>query len=141
MRSLLKLTSIMALMLLVSSCATKALWKATDPAHYVRVDSSLVTEDELKKRGIKYYWNDWDKAYYMEKSDLNKLRDYSLRLFGTPISVAIDAATTLVVVGVAVVLAQHGADFNWYEKCQTNEQCRQHYYENDKKEQPTGTLW
>jgi hypothetical protein len=40
--------------LLATSCATKALWQATDPEEHVSVPQSDVTEAELRERGVDY---------------------------------------------------------------------------------------
>lgn len=86
--------------------------------------SDLITEDELKQKGVKYFKSDKDKAYYVEKNDFDKLRDYTLRLFGTPITVVIDAATSIFVIG-GVTAASH-VQQEWEDKCYQDPDCRDH---------------
>lgn len=109
---------------LLSSCATKALWRATDPTNYVRVRSDLVTEDELKKKGLNYFKSDKDKAYYVEKNDFDKLRDVTLRIFATPITVIIDAATSIFVIGTVGVAGEIHRE--WEDTCDQDPSCREH---------------
>lgn len=119
-----KILSALSVVIMLSSCATKALWKATAPESYVRVRSDVVLEEDIRKKGLKYYRSDTEKALYVEKNDLHKLRDYTLRLFGTPITVAIDAVTSILVVGAIVVAAdvEHKSE----DQCDQDPACWQH---------------
>jgi len=92
-----KLVVMLLVVVAVSSC-TEELWKKTNPKEYVRVDSSELTEQVLQSKGIAFE-RDPDGTLYMEKSDLRKLADYTLRAFGTPVTIALDAATAVVVCG------------------------------------------
>ena len=87
------------LSLFVSSCATTALWESTDPNEYVIVPMDKVTEATLKSKGLRYYVDAPKAVYYVQKRSLLKFRDYAIRTFGSPITVAVDAVTTIVVVG------------------------------------------
>lgn len=94
---------IIFLSFLCASCATKKLWENTNPNEYVRVSASEISEEELKQKGIKYL-KGYDNDFYIEKSTLLKLKDYSLRLFITPATVLVDATVGVVfAVGVAVL--------------------------------------
>lgn len=92
----------MVLVLLCSfavSCATTSLWESTDPGEFVRISMDDISEDELKEKELHYYKDHAYHVYYVEKTGLEKLRDYSLRVVGTPFTVVIDAASTILVVG------------------------------------------
>ncbi len=79
------------------SCATPALWKRTNPGEYVSVSAEDVTEGELREQGLAYFVSDDGMHYYVEKSFTTKFRDYTLRVFGTPVTVALDAVLFVVV--------------------------------------------
>ena len=86
-----------------TSCVTKKLWENTNPNEYVKISASDITAEELKEKGIEYirYYNGGD--FYVKKSALLKLKDYTLRLFITPFTVVIDATvSTVAVIGLAV---------------------------------------
>jgi len=91
--------SFVLLLCFLSSCATRSLWKETDPGKFVRISMDDITEDELKEKELRYYKDYIYHVYYVEKSGLEKLKDYSLRILGTPFTVVIDAATSIFVVG------------------------------------------
>ena len=94
-------------MLFNSSCATQALWDETNPRERVWVSSSEVTEQRLIDKGIPYYRSDdqLGPGYLIPKTTVRQLGDYTIRVLATPITVTIDAATTVAVVGV-VLLSQ-----------------------------------
>jgi hypothetical protein len=92
------LSSLAALMLL-TSCTTSMLWDATDPQEYVVVSRDEITEAELKEMGLDYEVSEKWNVYYVEKSILQKTRDYVYRSFATPVTVTIDVLTPVVVVG------------------------------------------
>ena len=97
---------IIVISFLCASCATKKLWENTDPNEYVRISASEITEEELKQRGIKYL-KGYNNDFYVEKSTLLKFKDYTMRLFVTPITVVVDATIgTAFAVGVAVFSAK-----------------------------------
>lgn len=98
-----KLFVILLVVIAVSSC-TEKLWKKTNPKEYVRVDSPELTEEVLQSKGIAFE-RDPGGTLYMEKSDLRKFSDYSLRLLGTPITIALDVGFALVV---GVVMSPSG---------------------------------
>jgi hypothetical protein len=88
--------------IMTTSCATSKLWEATDPEEYVSVPQSEVSEAELREKGVDYRKDDAHGVYYVEKSSLRRLGDYSIRFFAAPVTVVLDAATAIVVVGVVV---------------------------------------
>ena len=84
-----------------ASCATtRALWDDTDP--YVALSPDDITEDELKAQGIPYYRDDMRKVFFVEKRGLAKYKDYAIRALGTPATIVIDAATSIVVIGASI---------------------------------------
>ena len=80
---------------LTSSCATRALWRATDPLEYVAVPQSEVSESELQKSGVDYRKDDEHGVYYVEKSSLRRLGDYTIRACATPVTVCLDVAPVI----------------------------------------------
>lgn len=124
MRVMNTVTAFIITIVLFSSCATKALWEATSAENYVRVRSDLIDEGDLKKKGLKYFKSDKDKAYYVEKNDFDRLKDYTFRLFGTPITVVIDAATSIFVIGGVGIASE--AERKTEEQCDKDPTCLQH---------------
>lgn len=85
--------------ILASSCLTRALWKATDPHEYVAISQKDISEAELQQLGVDYQRDDGRGLFYVEKGGLRRLGDYSIRFFGVPVTVVLDAATVIVVGG------------------------------------------
>jgi hypothetical protein len=56
-----------------------------------------VTEAELIEKKIAYYKNDETASFYIEKNTFQKFQDYSIRTLATPVTVALDTATIMVV--------------------------------------------
>lgn len=85
---------------LASSCATDALWRATDPNERFWIDAEDITEAELQRNKIAYckYDGDFGPGYVVEKSAARKLQDYTIRALATPVTIVVD--TTVVVVAV-----------------------------------------
>jgi hypothetical protein len=81
------------------------LWDDTDPNERIWIDADAITEAELKKRGVEYeiYTTETFNGFLVKKSAKDKFKDYHLRLLGAPVTLVVDAATT-VVVGAAIVL-------------------------------------
>jgi hypothetical protein len=92
------LTVIFSAMIIVS-CVTAKLWEATDPNTYVAINMKDISERELIDKKVKYFKNYENGFYYVEKGALQKFQDYSLRVLGTPVTVVIDTATVILVVG------------------------------------------
>lgn len=93
-----KISIIIIISLLSSSCIfTPKLYKMTDPNQYVRVEYGKITEEELIEKNIKYIKDDVSESIYIEKSTFQKFRDYSFRTLATPVAVALDTATIMVV--------------------------------------------
>lgn len=83
---------------LMVSCATPALWDATDPDQWVKADNTAVGTNDLAARGVEYRYHEATGDIYIPKSQLHKLGDYTLRALATPITVTLDAVgmTTIV---------------------------------------------
>ena len=92
-----------ASLMMTSSCTstTRWLWDETNPQERVWVAASGVGEQQLAEKQIPY--SKWKDGYLIPKSKVKKLGDYTIRTLATPITVTIDAATTVVVVGVVLV--------------------------------------
>jgi len=84
-----------------ASCLTTRLWKATDPVEYVAVSQNKISESELQERKVSYRKDDERGLYYVEKTSLRRLGDYTLRALAAPVTVVLDAAMAIVVVGAA----------------------------------------
>lgn len=92
------ISSLIALLLLVS-CTTSMLWDATDPDEYVVISRDEISEEELQEKGLDYEVSEKWNVYYVEKSILQKTRDYIYRSFATPVTVTVDVAMPVLVVG------------------------------------------
>lgn len=91
-----------------SSCATQYLWKATDPSEYVMVSCGDISRDYLESHSLNYVEDREKGVFYVEKGRLCKFRDYAIRTIGVPVTVTIDTAIVLTVVGVAIYAVQYG---------------------------------
>ncbi len=96
-----------ACLLILTSCTTTYLWNETDP--YVLVSQNEITESELRSRKVKYVRDDQFGVFFVEKKALEKYTDYAIRVVGTPVTVAVDTATTIVVVGGAFYLSAYSS--------------------------------
>lgn len=90
-----------AIMLLGQGCATAALWQSTDPEERMLISAMDISHEELERQGIHYEYvnNELGRGFLVQKSALEKFRDYNLRLLGTPVTVVIDSACIVAVVG------------------------------------------
>ena len=105
-----------------TSCVTKKLWENTNPNEYVKISANDITAEELNEKGIEYirYYNGGD--FYVKKSAMLKLKDYTLRLFITPFTVVIDATvSTVAVIGLA---AFNGKAAESKTSCDIDPDCR-----------------
>ena len=98
---------LVGLALVCQACATQRLWAETDPKARIWIDAGKTTEDSLRSRGVAYqvYEAPQGRGYLIEKSGWQKMGDYQLRLFGTPVTLALDTATTVAVIGVYMFLS------------------------------------
>lgn len=76
---------------LTTSCATKQLWKATDPDRSVILPESQVSEAELQERGAPYLKDDHG-MYHIGKTGPERFGDHALRFALTPAALAVDLA-------------------------------------------------
>jgi hypothetical protein len=78
------------------------LWEDANPNERIWIDASKTTEEALKKKGVEYevYTGDNGKGYLIKKTGREKMKDYQLRALGTPVTLVMDAASTVVVVGI-----------------------------------------
>lgn len=86
---------------------TSMLWDDTRSDELVFISSKDITEEELQKRGVEYevFSSETYNGFLVEKSTKDKFKDYHLRMLGTPVTLTVDAASTVVVAGVAVLLS------------------------------------
>ncbi len=89
------------------ACSTAKLWEDADPNARIWIDADKTTEAALKERGLHYqvYNEQGVSGFLIEKRGLERMKDYQLRALGTPVTLVVDAAVTVVVVGVYVFLA------------------------------------
>jgi len=66
------------------------------------MSADVITEKELVRKGVKYIKNEQASVFYVEKSDFDKLADYTYRTIGTPITVVVDAAIVVLVAYVVI---------------------------------------
>lgn len=105
MKKIFKLICI-GLLLNCQACTTGKLWEDTNPNVRVWIDADKTTEADLKRRGVDYevYNNGTVTGYLIPKSGAEKMKDYHLRALGTPVTLVVDAAATVIVVGVYIFL-------------------------------------
>jgi hypothetical protein len=94
-----KIISSLIVLLLLVSCTTSMLWDATDPHEYVVISKDEITEEELQEKGLDYEVSEKWNVYYVEKNVLQKTRDYMYRSFATPVTVTVDVAMPVLVIG------------------------------------------
>ena len=103
---------------LLSSCTTSMLWDAADPDEYIAISMNEVTEQELQEKGLDYEVSEKWNVYYVEKSILQKTKDYIYRSFGTPVTVTVDIVSPIVVIGgisYAILQSEGTADIDLAE--------------------------
>lgn len=83
------------------ACTTAKLWEDANPNDRIWIDADKTTEASLKERGVKYevYSRDGVSGYLIRKDGFERMKDYQLRALGTPVTLVVDAASTVVVVG------------------------------------------
>lgn len=93
---------LMGLLLSGQACTTAKLWEDANPNDRIWIDADKTTEASLKARGVDYQvYNDKGvSGYLIKKHGLERMKDYQLRALGTPVTLVVDAAATVVVVGV-----------------------------------------
>ena len=94
--------------LLLSACATQTLWENTNPRERVWVSASEVTEPLLIEQHIPYhkYEGDLGPGFLIPKTKAQRLGDYTVRALVAPVTVTVDAATVVAVVGL-IVFVEH----------------------------------
>lgn len=89
----------------MASCFTRALWDNTDPHERVWMSVESVTPAQLDRKHVKYerYDGSFGKGYLVDKSAIRKFQDYTFRAVGTPVTVVLDAAVVVTVIGVLIL--------------------------------------
>jgi hypothetical protein len=93
-----------------SSCATSYVWRKTDPNEYLFVERTPAHEAYFQQHKIPYLVDYSGKTLYVDKNKLQKVEDYSIRTLATPVTVVLDTATTIVVVGALLGVASFGGN-------------------------------
>jgi hypothetical protein len=108
---------LMGLLMICQSCTTAKLWEDANPNERVWIDASKITEESLQQRGVAYepYAFAKGKGYLVKKSGWDKMKDYHLRMLGTPVTLVVDAATSVVVVGAYVLVTDPELAFSVIE--------------------------
>ena len=103
---------LLLLLLLASSCATQKLFDDTNPRERIWISAKDVPESELIRKKVHYtkYSDAYCNGYLVEKSKMRKFGDLMIRATGAPVTLVVDAATTISVVGVAVFAAAAETD-------------------------------
>ena len=107
MRRSAKVITCIVLAAFCASCLTQKLWDVADPKEYVAVASDRVTEEELQAKGITYYRSKTHDIYFVKKSSVRRLGDYTIRTLGTPITLTMDVTGGIVVIGAALFALAH----------------------------------
>ena len=91
------------------------MWDKTNTRERVFISAKDVTEQQLIDKKIPYYkWTDkFGDGYLIPQSKARKLGDYTIRFLATPFTVAIDAATVVVVVGHGFLGSMSERGPNW----------------------------
>ena len=115
---LVSITFFLCASLLLSACATTELWENTNPRERVWVSSSEVTEELLIEQKIPYniYQGDLGPGFLIPKTKAQRLGDYTIRALAAPVTVTVDAATVVAVVGLIVFLEHPDIFLHRHEK-------------------------
>jgi hypothetical protein len=91
--------------LLTASCATQKLFDDANPRERIWISAKDVSEEKLISMGVKYYKysDEFETGYLVEKSTVQRLRDFVIRATGVPVTLVVDAATAVSLGGVAVL--------------------------------------
>ena len=86
-------------LLLCQSCCTKVLWSAASPRNVVWIKQGSLSEETLKAKGVEYRKCEdsvLGTGFVIEKTKVEKFRDYSVVVLGTPITLVVDGVTLVV---------------------------------------------
>ena len=108
----------MVLICACSSCATPFVWKHTNPAEFVALENNEETRQLIEENGLAFYEDYGGQFLYVEKTDIRKFQDYSLRTLGVPIAVVVDTAIVILVVAVLVYGSQYYVPSSGYGQSQ-----------------------
>ncbi|MBM4154034.1 MAG: hypothetical protein FJ221_03290 [Lentisphaerae bacterium] len=103
---------------LLQGCATARLWEWTDPNERVWIGADAITEQALQARGIDYqvYSGALGNGFLVRKNVRGRLWDYQLRALGTPVTLVLDAATVVVIIGAFVFVHEPAGTVKLIEK-------------------------
>jgi len=98
---------LVGMLVFCQSCATSKLWDDTRTPEWIWIDANKISAETLQKRGVEYRVQDtqWGKGYLIKPSMTEKMTDFQLRMLGTPVTLAVDAVTSVAVVGVYLLLS------------------------------------
>jgi len=127
----------------LSSCATKSLWDSTSPDHYKRVRADLVPEEEVKKKELPYFKGSDGKSFYVKKTGSDRVWDYTLRVFGTPVAVVMDAAYIVLFIGTLGLvsgIAPYAGELKEEGDCKYSTRCNKNYHAEELATQATDSF-
>ena len=102
----------------MASCATPALWDATDPDQWARASKTNVSTNDLVAKGIEYRVDESTGDIFIPKSQLHKLGDYTIRVLATPFAVTLDAVGGATIICGAILIG--GLSSEWESHVRDN---------------------
>jgi hypothetical protein len=100
---------LLLLPLLFTSCATKYVWDRT--YSYVVIAQSEAIETDLNARRINYIRSNVSPVLFVEKSGIEKCKNYVIRTIAAPFTVVVDTSTAVLVVGGAAFVMFKSQDY------------------------------
>ena len=72
-----------------------------DPNEWVWIHVDDIDREKLDKKGVRYKYieHEYGRGYMVEKSEVQKLCDYTVRTLATPVTVVIDCVPLIIYVG------------------------------------------
>lgn len=91
----------------LAGCATSTLWENSNPNQSVAMELNEANLKRIQSQGLSYREDPERKLIYAKKTDFQKAQDYIVRILGTPVTVLLDSATVIAVVGVVVYVSSY----------------------------------
>ena len=84
--------------MLCSSCCTQLLTENIKPDEPVWIPASVVTEAQLREKGVQYKKYDSEDlhGYLVNKSSMRRFGEYTLLTLATPLTLTVDTAVVVV---------------------------------------------
>jgi hypothetical protein len=105
---------VLVMLVCLTGCATRALWRDHGPDSYVEVPAADVDPEALTRAGIDHRQLP-NRNWLVRRHGLDRVGSYAVLIFATPVTVIVDTAVTVTVVGLACVDARFQASgHNWF---------------------------